>query len=82
MIDYVDVHNEIQRVRNTMTQNGEQYKDFDPVLVAARAVAVCDSKKKLQQIYRTLHEFLIRYEQYYKPEVFNGNRRAEGRNQQ
>ncbi|MBQ2622340.1 MAG: hypothetical protein IJF84_13455 [Thermoguttaceae bacterium] len=80
MIDYSDVHNEIEHIRSHMVQCGVEYKDFDPVIVAARAVAVCDSRKKLQTIIKTLKEFLIRYEQYYKPEVFNANNRAERRN--
>lgn len=73
--DYSDIHREIETVRSLMIQNGAKYEDFDPVKIAARVVAVCDSKNKLKSIIKNLKELLVRYELYYEPRVFNNERK-------
>ena len=73
--DYYDIHREIETVRGLMIQNGAKYEDFDPVNIAARVVAVCDSKNKLRSIIKNLKELLVRYEMYYEPRVFNNERK-------
>lgn len=67
--DYYTIHSVIDNTRRLMVLQGLEYKDFDPVTLAAQAVAVCDSKNKLKAIVKNLKELLARYDQYYSPKI-------------
>lgn len=71
--DYYTVHSVIDNTRRLMVLQGLEYKDFDPVTLAAQAVAVCDSKNKLKAIVKNIKELLVRYDQYYYPARRGGN---------
>lgn len=71
------VHDKIEQIRDAMKSNHISFDKYDPVELAAEAIAVSDTKAKVRKIIGYLRELCDRYDQYYSPKAFNPENTGE-----